>query len=194
MGEEGEGSPAAVGAGRAPLMASVRGGRLDIVLMVVGATVLLATALLAERGVYGWEVAIFQAVNGLPGSLRPLLWVLNQYGTAITIPVATVVALAFRRWVLAAALAMSGVTVYVLAKVIKGYVDRGRPSALVESVVEREPFSPESLGYQSGHAAVAWGDHDHRVGLHGTSLAKGRDRSGDRGPGRPDVRGGPLAA
>jgi membrane-associated phospholipid phosphatase len=124
--------------------------------MVVGATVLVGSALLAERGVYGWEVAIFQAVNGLPGSLRPLLWVLNQYGTAITIPVATVVALAFRRWVLAAALAMSGVTVYLLAKVIKGYVGRGRPSALVESVVEREPFSPESLGYPSGHAAVAW--------------------------------------
>lgn len=125
-------------------------------LMVVGAAVLVGTALLAERGVYGWEVAIFQAVNGLPGSLRPLLWVLNQYGTAITIPVATVIALAFRRWVLAAALAISGVTVYVLAKVIKGYVDRGRPSALIESVVEREPFSPESLGYPSGHAAVAW--------------------------------------
>jgi len=122
----------------------------------VGATVLVGSALLAERGVYGWEVAIFQAVNGLPGSLRPLLWVLNQYGTAITIPVATVVALAFRRWVLAAALAISGVTVYVLAKVIKGYVGRGRPSALIENVVEREPFSPESLGYPSGHAAVAW--------------------------------------
>ena len=125
-------------------------------LTVVGATVLVGSALLAERGVYGWEVAIFQAVNGLPGSLRPLLWVLNQYGTAITIPVATVVALAFRRWVLAAALAISGVTVYVLAKVIKGYVGRGRPSALIENVVEREPFSPESLGYPSGHAAVAW--------------------------------------
>jgi undecaprenyl-diphosphatase len=134
----------------------VLGRRLDIALMVVGATVLVGSALLAERGVYGWEVAIFQAVNGLPGSLRPLLWVLNQYGTAITIPVATVVALAFRRWVLAAALAMSGVTVYLLAKVIKGYVGRGRPSGLVESVVEREPFSPESLGYPSGHAAVAW--------------------------------------
>ena len=139
-----------------PTARVAQGRRLDIVLMVVGATVLVASALLAERGVYGWEVAIFQAINGLPGSLRPLLWVFNQYGTAITIPVATVIALAFRRWVLAAALAISGVTVYVLAKVIKGYVGRGRPSALIEGVVEREPFSPESLGYPSGHAAVAW--------------------------------------
>jgi membrane-associated phospholipid phosphatase len=125
-------------------------------LMVVGVAVLVGSAVLAKRGVYGWEIAIFQAINGLPSSLRSFLWVLNQYGTAITIPVATAVALAFRRWVLAAALAISGVTVYVLAKVIKGYVDRGRPSALLEDVVERERFSPESLGYPSGHAAVAW--------------------------------------
>jgi membrane-associated phospholipid phosphatase len=129
---------------------------LDITLVVVGAAVLVSTAVLAERDVYGWEVAIFQAVNGLPDGLRSGLWVLNQYGTAITIPVATGVALAFRRWVLAAALAFSGVTVYVLAKVIKGYVDRGRPAGLVADVVERENFSPESLGYPSGHAAVAW--------------------------------------
>jgi membrane-associated phospholipid phosphatase len=134
----------------------VRGRALAITLMVVGAVVLVSSAVLAKHGVYGWEIAIFQAINGLPNSLRSFLWVLNQYGTAITIPVATAVALAFRRWVLAAALAISGVTVYVLAKVIKGYVDRGRPSALLEGVVEREHFSPESLGYPSGHAAVAW--------------------------------------
>jgi membrane-associated phospholipid phosphatase len=129
---------------------------LDVTLVVVGAAVLVSTAVLAERDVYGWEVTIFQAVNGLPDGLRSCLWVLNQYGTAITIPVATAVALAFRRWVLAVALAVSGVTVYVLAKVIKGYVERGRPAGLVADVVERENFSPESLGYPSGHAAVAW--------------------------------------
>jgi membrane-associated phospholipid phosphatase len=142
--------------GASAVTTALRGRSLDITLMVVGATVLLTSAVLAKRGVYGWEIAIFQAINGLPNSLRSFLWVLNQYGTTITIPVATVVALAFRRWVLAAALAISGVTVYVLAKVIKGYVDRGRPSALLEDVVERERFSPESLGYPSGHAAVAW--------------------------------------
>jgi membrane-associated phospholipid phosphatase len=142
--------------GASAIATFVRGRALDITLMVVGAAVLVSSAVLAKRGVYGWEVAIFQAINGLPSSLRSFLWLLNQYGTAITIPVATAIALAFRRWVLAAALAISGVTVYVLAKVIKGYVDRGRPSALVEGVVEREPFSPESLGYPSGHAAVAW--------------------------------------
>jgi membrane-associated phospholipid phosphatase len=126
------------------------------VLMAAGAAVLVTSTLLAKRRVYGWEVAVFQAINGLPGSIRPYLWVLNQYGTAVTIPVATAVALLFRKWHMALSLAISGVAVYVLAKVIKEYVSRGRPSAFVEGVVERETFSPDSLGFPSGHAAVAW--------------------------------------
>lgn len=44
----------------------------------------------------------------------------------------------------------------MLAKIIKKYVLRGRPASIVGGVVEREMFSPESLGYLSGHAAVAW--------------------------------------
>lgn len=134
----------------------VRRRRLDVGLMVAGSAMLVSSALLARRGIYGWEVAIFQAINGLPGSLRPFLWVLNQYGTVLTIPLATTVALLFRRWLLAVSLAASGVAVYVLAKVVKEYVARGRPAALLGGVVERETFSSGSLGYPSGHAAVAW--------------------------------------
>src|SRR5688572_10295560 len=105
--------------------------RLDVVLMVAGVAVLVTSSLLARRGAYGWEVAIFQTINGLPGSLRPFLWVLNQYGTVVTIPLATAVALLFRRWLLAVSLAASGVAVYVLAKVVKESVARGRPAALL---------------------------------------------------------------
>jgi undecaprenyl-diphosphatase len=130
--------------------------RIDVVLMVAGMVVLLVSTLLARRGVYRWEVVTFQAINDLPGGIRPFLWVLNQYGTAITIPVTTAIALLFRKWRLALALAISGVGVYLLAKVIKEFVARGRPADFVEEVVERETFSPSSLGFPSGHAAVAW--------------------------------------
>jgi membrane-associated phospholipid phosphatase len=130
--------------------------RIDVVLMVAGMVVLFATTVLARRGVYRWEVVTFQAINDLPGGIRPFLWVLNQYGTAITIPVASAIALLFRKWLLALSLAISGVAVYLLAKVIKEFVARGRPAAFVGEVVERETFSPSSLGYPSGHAAVAW--------------------------------------
>jgi undecaprenyl-diphosphatase len=134
----------------------MRRRRLDVVLTVTSMVVLVASTVLARRGVYRWEVVIFQAFNGLPGSFRSLLWVVNQYGTAITIPVASVIALVFRKWILALSLLISGAAVYVLAKVIKEYVARGRPAAVMEEVIEREGFSPNSLGFPSGHAAVAW--------------------------------------
>jgi membrane-associated phospholipid phosphatase len=130
--------------------------RFDVALAAAGATVLATSALLARRGLYGWEAASFHAINGLPGTIRPFVWMLNQYGTAITIPVAAIVALLFRKWRMAIALAVSGILVYWLAKVLKEYVARGRPAALLEGVVEREAFAPMSLGYPSGHAAVAW--------------------------------------
>jgi undecaprenyl-diphosphatase len=106
--------------------------------------------------VYQWEIVVFSAVNDLPGNVSRLLWILNQYGNALTIPTATVVALVFRKWTLALSLAISGAGVYLLAKVIKEFVGRGRPAALLEGVAERETFAPGSLGYPSGHAAVAW--------------------------------------
>jgi hypothetical protein len=82
--------------------------RLDVVLVVTGAAVLVASTLLAKRRVYGWEVVVFQAINGLPGAIRPYLRVLNQYGTAVTIPVVTVAALPFRKWFLALSLDLIG--------------------------------------------------------------------------------------
>jgi membrane-associated phospholipid phosphatase len=128
---------------------------LDAALMAGAAIVLCIALLLAKRGVYAWEVTVFRPVNDLPDTIRPGIWALNQYGTIVTIPIVTVVALALRKWKLAAALAISGVVVYFLAKVVKSYVERGRPGALLAAVNEREDFAEGSLGFPSGHAAVA---------------------------------------
>jgi membrane-associated phospholipid phosphatase len=73
----------------------------------------------------------------------------------ITIPVLSLVALLTDRRRLAIALAVSGIGVYLLAKLVKLSVERGRPGDLLEAVNEREVFAPDSLGYPSGHAAVA---------------------------------------
>jgi membrane-associated phospholipid phosphatase len=43
--------------------------------------------------------------------------------------------------------------VYVLAKVVKHFVQRGRPSGLLEDVVVRGA-APHGLGFVSGHIAV----------------------------------------
>jgi glycosyltransferase 2 family protein len=129
--------------------------RLDVLLLIIGALVLVVTAVLAKRGVYAWEETIFRAFNDLPDSIRPFVWVFNQYGVFITIPVLSLVAFLSHQRRLALALLVSGVGVYLLARLVKLYVERGRPGDLIEAVQGRETFAPDSLGYPSGHAAVA---------------------------------------
>ncbi len=129
--------------------------RSDLVLVPLGALVFVVTAVLAKQGVYAWEAQTFRVLNDLPDSIQPAVWVFNQYGVFITIPVLSLVALASGRRRMALALAASGVGVYLLAKLVKLYVERGRPGDLITSVNEREIFAPDSLGYPSGHAAVA---------------------------------------
>jgi undecaprenyl-diphosphatase len=129
--------------------------RPNIVVLCAAVAVLLATMLVARTELAPLEVSIFRAVNDLPQGLHTVVWPFMQYGTFITIPSLAVIALLFRRFRLAIALALAGVGVYVVALVVKNVVDRGRPSALLTAVEQRELFGADSLGYPSGHAAVA---------------------------------------
>jgi undecaprenyl-diphosphatase len=115
----------------------------------------VVTAAVADQGMAPLEQEIFEAVNGLPDALYVVIWPFMQYGVFVTIPILTLIALLFRRIRLALAMAVAGVGVYLLARVVKQFVDRGRPAALLEGVQERETFAAGSLGYPSGHAAVA---------------------------------------
>jgi putative heme transporter len=133
----------------------IRRRRVDLLWLTVGLVVFLFTAAVARGGLAPGEAALFQAVNGLPDALRPVIWPFMQYGVFLTIPVLSLVALLLRRVRLAVAMALAGVGVYVLARVVKQVVERGRPGALVEDVVARETFAVGSLGFPSGHAAVA---------------------------------------
>jgi len=72
------------------------------------------------------------------------------------------VAAALRRWWLAAELLVAGAGTYLLAKVVKGIVPRGRPDGLLDDVVIRGAAAM-GRGFVSGHAAtlaalaaVAW--------------------------------------
>jgi len=129
--------------------------REDVVVLCVAVIVLIVATWAATADLTSAEVGVFRAVNELPDQLSGVLWVFMQYGTFITIPVLAVVALAFRRFRLAIAVLLAGVGVYLLALVIKQIVERGRPGALLSGVQERETFGEGSLGFPSGHAAVA---------------------------------------
>ena len=121
----------------------------------VAVMLLIASAVVARRPVTSLEIEIFQAVNDLPQWLHTAIWPLMQYGTFFTIPVLAAVALAFRRVRLAVAMLVAGIGVYLLAKLVKGLVERERPGSVLAGITERERFDVGSLGFPSGHAAVA---------------------------------------
>ena len=144
-----------IGAVFLPHQAGSSRNRVDALRAGIGAAGLCATALLAAPDqVSDLEHAVFEAINGLPGAATPPLWVVMQAGAFPTVFVTAGLALAARRRRLAAALAVGGTTTWLLAKVIKQVVDRGRPQAFFHDVLSHGPPAT-GLGYPSGHAAVA---------------------------------------
>ena len=80
---------------------------------------LLAGSAIEPDTASAFEVAVFRAFNDAPDFLYPVVWPLMQYGTFITIPIATLVALLFHKLRLAVEMAAAGVAVYGLAKLAK---------------------------------------------------------------------------
>jgi membrane-associated phospholipid phosphatase len=129
--------------------------RQDIISLIVAIVVLILTALPIDANeVSDLEAEAFYVLNDLPGTLYWPVWGVMQLGNLVVVPVATITALAFRRFRLAGALAISGSLVWLLAKVIKVIVERGRPAQLISDVVLRHAPAV-GKGYVSGHAAVA---------------------------------------
>jgi undecaprenyl-diphosphatase len=126
----------------------------DLLWLAVGAVglVLCALPVHADR-VGAAETDAFRLVNDLPSLPFPVVWVPMQLGNLLVVPAAVLAALALRRYRLAGGLALAGAGVYVLAKVVKRFVERGRPSDLLDEVVVRGA-APHGLGFVSGHIAV----------------------------------------
>ena len=93
-------------AGRRP----VRRRPTDLIWLAAGvvALVLCALPVHADR-VEPLEADAFWLVNDLPSVPFPLVWVPMQLGNLLVVPAAVLAALAFRRWRLAAGLALAGV-------------------------------------------------------------------------------------
>ena len=141
------------GRGRAPFFQPRRQSH---VARFVGATVLLVLSALPihRRSISSIEARVFHWVNGLPDFLYHPLWAVMQLGNFFVIPVVTVIALAFRRFRLALDVLLAGTSAWLLAKVLKTIVVRGRPAELLSDVVLRHAPAA-GHGYVSGHAAVA---------------------------------------
>ena len=126
----------------------------DLAWVLVGAALLLLSALPVHAdSISDLEADAFRFVNDLPSLPFAVVWVPMQLGNFLVVPAAVLVALLARRWRLALGLALAGGAVYALAKVVKRFVERGRPDTLLEDVLIRGA-TPHGLGFVSGHIGV----------------------------------------
>ena len=129
----------------------------DLVRVVLGAAVLALTTTAIHKDVVGdREAALFRVVNelALPGWSWPAVWLVMQLGVIGAVPLVALLALATRRLRLALDAVLAAGSIYLVAKLVKEFVQRGRPQTLLEDVhILGEPA--RGLGYVSGHSAVA---------------------------------------
>ena len=124
---------------------------------VAGGLAVLAARMVVVRdgNVPGWEADVFEAVNGLPGWLNPVLWPFQQIGAVLVGPLVALVAALLRKWRLAGALLAATVLKLVLERVVKAIVTRERPGTSIGEDVELRgdvPAAGES--FVSGHAVM----------------------------------------
>jgi undecaprenyl-diphosphatase len=129
----------------------------DVVRLLLGILVLLVTTSAIHRDFLGSrEAAVFRLFNelALPDWTWPGVWLVMQLGVIGAVPLVAVVAVATRHLRLALDAVLAAGSIYLIAKVIKEFVQRGRPDSLLDEVhILGEPAG--GLGYVSGHSAVA---------------------------------------
>jgi membrane-associated phospholipid phosphatase len=138
--------------------------RTDGVALGIALVVVATAAAIAHSGtVSAAEAWAFHLINDLPDALYRPMWLLQFAGLMLSPVVPLVIALAFRRWRLAAGLALLVPLKLLLERaVVKQLVDRRRPAT---SICDRDltclnlrgdvPIGTPS--FPSGHAVVVWG-------------------------------------
>jgi uncharacterized membrane protein YbhN (UPF0104 family)/membrane-associated phospholipid phosphatase len=129
----------------------------DVLRVVLGALILLATMTAIHQHRIGVrEANLFRLINdlALPGWTRWPIWGVMQLGVIGAVPLVAGLALVTRRVRLAAYAALAGGTIYLVAKLVKAFVQRGRPQTLLDNVYIFD-IPDRGLGYVSGHSAVA---------------------------------------
>jgi membrane-associated phospholipid phosphatase len=129
----------------------------DVLRVVLGALILLATMPVIHQHRIGVrEANLFRLVNdlALPGWTWWPVWGVMQLGViGAVLPVAGL-ALVTRRIRLAAYAALAAGSIYLIATLVKAFVQHGRPQTLLDNVYIFD-IPDRGLGYVSGHSAVA---------------------------------------
>jgi undecaprenyl-diphosphatase len=128
----------------------------DVLAAALGLAVLLAGMGVVHNGnVPDWERSVFDAVNGLPDFLYPLLWPFQQLGVVIVGPILAIVAALTRRYRLAIALVLATLLKLGLERAVKAAVSRQRPGTTIGASAElRGDVHAVGESFVSGHAVL----------------------------------------
>ncbi len=128
--------------------------------LAVALVALVVTTLTAlPRTVSPIERTTFEVVNGLPDAIDWPLWAVMQLGAVLIVLVVAVLAvLGWRRLRPSVDLLAAGLLTWLLGRVMKNLLGRGRPTSFFDDVNTRGagPIGDEGLGFPSGHTAVAF--------------------------------------
>lgn len=135
----------------------IRRWRFETLRMVLALMTVVVATVLAVEPLPKWEVELFRAVNDLPRFAEWPMWAMQQAGMLFALPVgAAILWFVVGHWRPPASLMFGGIVFgWIAARVIKAYVDRGRPGALLEDVSFGWRTPIDTAGYLSGHAVVA---------------------------------------
>jgi undecaprenyl-diphosphatase len=129
-----------------------------VVAVLAGASVLLASGLIARDGEVGpLEARVFHAVNGLPEALTPVMRGAQYLGVLVVGPVVAVGTLALRRYRLAlAALLVTGAKL-ASERVVWMFVVRSRPGTSIVDAIVRGGTPTTGQSFVSGHVVLVTG-------------------------------------
>jgi len=128
------------------------------IVIVAGLVLLVVSGLLVQDPPAAWEESVFRSLNELPHDIEPVLWALQQMGSALVMPFAAIVLWRVtRRWQPPVALLVTGFLLgWVGAKGIKAMVGRGRPGAIFDDVFLGFDVPTAEIGFPSGHGVLAF--------------------------------------
>lgn len=126
------------------------------VVVAVAAIVFVAAWIVAEqRPIPAIEIDAFRSFNDAPTWVARALWPVMQLG-ALWAPLVVALLLGTwrRDWTLAGCLAGAGAVTWIVTRIAKEVIGRGRPGAYLDDVHLHDGWA-RGFGFPSGHSAMA---------------------------------------
>lgn len=115
----------------------------------------ILTAAIANGGAGPIETAIFTTFNSLNDNFYLFFGIIDLFGAIGMVVIVSIIVALTKRYATALKILIAGFAAYYAAYEIKLLDIRARPGALLETANVRDTYSIDTLGFPSGHAAVA---------------------------------------